>query len=71
MADRTHFKADCKDDCDFICQYYNREEDVLHYCEYFQITEELPIGDYGFPLPHVNGRCIFNQIKKEKTNEKN
>lgn len=71
MAERTHFHQMENNDCNYVCQKYNRETDTLHYCKYFQITEELPIGDYGFPLPHVNGRCIFNQIKKEKTNEKN
>ena len=56
MADRTHFYPSEKPDCDYQFQRYDAVSNALFFCEWFHITDLLPIGDHD-PTPHVNGYC--------------
>jgi len=58
MAERTHFYPEHKE-CDLKCQWYDKESDALFFCQHFEITDMLPIGD-GHIIPHVNGYCMDN-----------
>lgn len=55
MADRTHF-YEVNKQCDKVCQRYDKEKDNLYYCSYFEISDNLPIGDHD-PIKKVNGKC--------------
>ena len=63
MADRTHFYPEHKE-CDLKCQWYDKESDALFFCQHFEITDMLPIGD-GHIIPHVNGYCMNNYYYKD------
>lgn len=58
MAERTHFYPEHKE-CNLKCQWYDKESDALFFCQHFEITDMLPIGD-GHIIPHVNGYCMNN-----------
>lgn len=59
MADRTHFYP-IRKQCDGICQQYDPDNDELHYCNHFVITDDLPIGDHD-PIKAVDGICKLKE----------
>jgi hypothetical protein len=63
MADRTHFYP-IEKSCDMQCQRYDRKSNALYFCQHFEITDMLPIGD-GSAIPHVNGYCLDNYYQEE------